>query len=280
MRSPMSRTAGGLRFWRAIALLVTTAFTLTPSTRAATIQMLGSSATFPAQFDSVNISNGSISAIGNTNAFYTDFAFSPTGILVSATTSLFRIDPATGLRTSSTALQFIGGPGTDLISGVTFSPSGVMYGIGNGNGNLWVIDPVTARAQFIGSSGQSIFAVEFGPGGKLFGAGFNFWGIDPASGAATQIGRIAGAALIVALDYASNGLLYGVSNRITTDSLYTINPQTGVGTLIGQTGGNLGALASFAVPEPGGLVLLGIGVLAIVGFGRLSGRPSANSQSG
>jgi hypothetical protein len=149
-----------------------------------------------------------------------------------------------------------------------------MYGIGSNNGNLWIIDPVTARAQFVGSSGQSIFAVEFGPGGKLFGAGFNFWGIDPASGAATQIGSIGGGALIVALDYASNGLLYGVSNQVTTDSLYAINPQTGVGTLIGKTGGNLRALASFAVPEPGGLVLMGISVLAIVGSGRLSDRAS------
>src|SRR5262249_13173103 len=157
---------------------------------------------------------------GTTNSFYTDMDFSPTGQLYAATTSLMQIDPATGRTLSNRPLTFMGGPGSDLISGVTFNSSGEMYGIGNGNGNLWRIDLATAPAQVIGTSVLALFALEFGPGDRLFGVGFDLWDINPLNGAATRIGTVGGGALISGLDYADDGILYGVSNQITTDALY------------------------------------------------------------
>jgi hypothetical protein len=146
-----------------------------------------------------------------------------------------------------------------------------MFGIGNGNGNLWRIDPVSATAQFVGSSGLALFAIEFGPGDRLFGAGFALWDLDPLTGMASQIGSVGEGALISGLDFASDGVLYGVSNQITTDSLYKIDMETGAGTLIGRTGPNLNGIASFpqgpAVPEPSSLVLLTLGALGLAGCG-------------
>jgi hypothetical protein len=231
--------------------------------------MLGSEFAAFGQFYSVDVTNAMVTPIGRTNSFYTDIDFSPDGVLWSATTSLMQIDPATGLTYSNRPLRFVGGPGNDLISGVTFSSRGEMYGIGNGNGNLWRIDPGTATAQFVGSSQQALFALEFGPGDRLFGVGFGLWDIDPLTGAARPIGTVGGGALISGLDFAPDGVLYGVSNQITTDSLYAIDMQTGAGTLIGRTGADLFGIASFPAPapEPSTLTLLALGTLGLIGYG-------------
>jgi hypothetical protein len=103
-----------------------------------------------------------------------------------------------------------------------------------------------------------MFGLEFGPGGVLYGCGFNLFQINPNNGAATDLGRlvVGSNALFDDLDFTPDGVLYGVTSQITSDSLYRIDLPTATATLIGVTGGNLVSIAS--VPEPGSLVLLAL----------------------
>ena len=107
----------------------------------------------------------------------------------------------------------------------------------------------------------------------LYGAGFNLYEVDPATGIATNLGPIVTGtqALFTGLDFASDGVLYGVTSVITSDSLYQIDLVSGQGTLIGPTGGDLVSIASIpgtngVVPEPGAVTLWSIGLLMGVPF--------------
>jgi hypothetical protein len=88
------------------------------------VRMLGTEFAAFGRFYSVDVTTASVTEIGRTNSFYTDMDFAANGTLWAATTSLFQIDPATGLTLSSRSLTFSGGPGSDLISGVTFNSQG------------------------------------------------------------------------------------------------------------------------------------------------------------
>lgn len=224
-------------------------------------QMYGAEFAYPGNFYDVDVSDGSVSTIGTSNGFFSSMDFSPWGVLYAASNVLYEVDPATGLASASRNINFIGGPGGDIITGLSFSASGELYGIGNNTGHLWKIDPVTADAQFVGTSSAPIFSLEFGPDGTLYGAGFDLWKISTSDGSGTLIGPIADFDLLIALDFAPNGVMYGASSQITDDSLYIIDLDTGRGTLIGVTNANLEALAS--IPEPGTLLLLGLGGLLL-----------------
>ena len=90
-------------------------------------------------------------------------------------------------------------------------------------------------------------------------------------GAATDLGRLVsgGSALFHDLDFAPNGVMYGATSQITSDSFYRIDLPTATATLIGVTGGNLGSIAS--IPEPCSLALLALGggLLSCIGPSKL-----------
>jgi hypothetical protein len=239
--------------------------------------MIGAEFMFPARFYSVDVGNASLTQLGTTNAFLSSMDFSPSGVLYSASGSITEVDPATGLTTNQRPLTFTGGPiSSDIISGLAFSPTGVAYGSGNGNGNLWKIDVDTAVAEFVGSSGASFFSLEFGPGGVLYGADFNLYEVDPLTGNAINIGPIVtdSVSLFTGLDFADDGVLYGVTSDITSDSLYAIDWVSGQGTQIGSTGGNLASIASVpgtirVVPEPLAVSLWSMSLLMVLPFIRV-----------
>ncbi|HEV3417308.1 MAG TPA: PEP-CTERM sorting domain-containing protein, partial [Pirellulales bacterium] len=77
-------------------------------------------------------------------------------------------------------------------------------------------------------------------------------------------------------DYGADGLSRSLrSDDIgTATRLYTINPSTGLGTLLGPTTLDMVGIAS--IPEPSTFLLLALGALTIVAYARR--RPTSNSS--
>jgi hypothetical protein len=123
----------------------------------------------------------------------------------------------------------VGPTGVGPISGLAYN--GTMYGIAGGPGpaNLYTLDLIVGTATLIGSTGIQAGSLEFGPEANLYA------GTTGANG-----GR-----------------------------LYRIDPLTGASTLIGPTGfADVTGLALVTpispIPEPGTILLLGAGLIALM----------------
>ena len=146
--------------------------------------------------------------------------------------NLYRFDLTTGTTTliSQTA---------DTLSSLAFAANGTLYGLGQGDGNLYTLNPLNGAMTLVGNAGISI--------GSPVGA----------------------------LTFGTNGTLYGTFD----DALYSISTTTGVATAIGDpnvaTGfASISGLAfagaslpsNAAVPEPASMILLGVGFLVPAGL--------------
>lgn len=192
---------------------------------------------------SINPATGLVTRIGDIG-FYVyegDLSFQPgTGVLyacqsVNHVGTLYTINTATGAGTVINSTMSI-----DDASGMAFAPDGSLYILDTGAGGtsnppaeLHKLDPTTGGILSTITTNLSL--------GNTAGMEF-----DPQTGAL----------------YVGDGDLYG------TNSLYTLDIQTGVFTLVGPTGipgGTVnmgGGLAGLViVPEPTTIMLLGLGLL-------------------
>ncbi len=214
-------------------------------------------------FYSVDVSDGSLTTLGQSSSFFAGLEFDASGNLWGASTSLGRINPEDGSVIEERMINFLSGEdGFDILSGLTISPSGEFYGVGNLSGRIWNIDPETADATLVHDFGLDLFSIEFADDGTLYGAGFDLYELDLESMTSLRIGNVG--QLVSSLDFAPNGIMYGASGVITTDSLFSIDLESGASKFIGVTGGNLTALASRPIPEPlsFGIVLITLAISA------------------
>jgi hypothetical protein len=239
---------------------------------------------FPATFYSINTATGAATAIGNTGSFDAGLAFRKSnGVLYGSDGDLDTINVKTGHATNLGSLP-------DLMVGLAFSPTDQLYAVNNSNPkSLYQLDPVTRAAlssvQITGTvfSGGSPFSGEgngiaFGPDGTLFFAGFGLYTLNPLTGVASRItplgmaisGNPSNGLLFEDIDFGADGVLRGVTyaNGGPTSYLYTINPSTGLGTLVGPTGFSMDGLASIPTPEPSSVALLVVGTLSALVFCR------------
>jgi len=110
---------------------------------------------------------------------------------------------------------------------------------------LYTIDTATAAAAAVGAAvpyrSESWTGLTASVTGTLYGASTDcsrstLYTINPATGAASMIGKITGAPCIIDIAMNVAGDMYGVD--IAKDMLVKIDPVTGVGTLIGSIGFN------------------------------------------
>ena len=201
-------------------------------------------------------------------------------IAESGTSRLFIINRFTGALTPFPGMS----PTINLTSGgLAIHPvTGIMYATG-GNGfqstGLFTIDKNTGAATLVGQSGGQCCVVPFGfnieglgfrSDGTLFGNGLllaDFPGhpttsilftLDLASGLATEIGHhgvdVGRQLTYSGLAFGANGTLYSLgSTSGSAQGLYSVNPTTGAGTLIGASIINFGVdggLVFAPGPEP------------------------------
>ncbi len=217
-------------------------------------------------------------------------AFQPgSGVLFGATAltsttaphSLVTVDPTTA-RVTLVGQIFTDFDGT-AASDITFTSDGTLYAWSSADHNMFTVNPSNGTPTLVGNSG--VGSRHFG-GGALAANAADVIFVTPDSrtdppgtlrtvsrvnGSLTTVGTLTGLTnghVIDSMAFDSAGTLFGLDNDrqhpISTIHLVTIDPSTGAITTRGLSPNNLDALAFSPVPEPGSLLLAGIGLGAFV----------------
>ena len=180
-------------------------------------------------------------------------AFAPDGTLFGisdASKQLIRVNTSTGKGALVGATGLIGqgvGQFDALDFGLAFTYDGRLWASSATVNKLWRLDPNTALATLVGSTGAHISGLA-ARGNDLYGIGSNgnenLYRIDTTTGAATLVGPLFPGQTVhygnAGLDFGANGILYGVLNYSPTQpnrpsDLVRINVDTGAAQILGQT---------------------------------------------
>lgn len=239
---------------------------------------------------------------GRALAQFTGLTYGPGGDLyaVAAThKALIRINAATGAGSFVGAFGLAGqgsGQFDALDLSMTWGCSGQFWMTSAVTRELWTVDPANAVTTRVGNTGRRLSGLAM-RNGKLYGTGIGtdqgLYLIDTTTAAATPIGAITGNIPWIDPSFASNGALWATfsynppQNREWSD-LARIDPSTGVATNLGPItgpdslryismkglavgpttcqpapGGGTGAPVTLPVRNPWGLLVLGLGLLAV-----------------
>jgi hypothetical protein len=176
--------------------------------------------------------------------------------------NLIRIDPDTGALISSVVITDELGSGLSINDLAIQPGTGVLFGVGGNNGTdtgggkLYTINRTTGAAKLIGDTGGFFGSIAFAPDGTLYMS----WSsdvnqkanrlltLDPATAATLGIVSVADFYGAIAVR-PTDGVIF-VGNG-EDQQIFTIDPGTGVATIVGNTGSNLvGALAFRPSPSP------------------------------
>ena len=160
--------------------------------------------------------------------------------------------------------------------GIAFDPTtSVLYGSVNfaGISELYTLDIETGTATLIGGAGSFPGAIAIDPQGRLYlreQISPNLLEFDKITAnvlnsvtLSLDLGR-------VGMTFSQDGTFLIVDGEAdATDTLYTLDPTTGILTSIGHTGLDNGLVGLAYIPEPSTLVLLLVGVVVSVRGRRL-----------
>ncbi|MFN8523580.1 MAG: hypothetical protein U0821_10835 [Chloroflexota bacterium] len=195
----------------------------------------------------VNLATGATTAIGNVGFADVDgLTFDSNGVLFGtddASDMLITINLTTGAGTA------VGKLGLDTVSpldtGLTFDPQGNLFVVEETGLSLSRVNRNTGAATFIGSTfpffltgltarGSTLFALTVaGPGQSD-----SLATVDKATGAVTVIGPLTNVNIVDGgLDFDGNGTLWGIDdgNGGAQGRIFTVNPNTGVATIVATT---------------------------------------------
>jgi hypothetical protein len=201
--------------------------------------------------------------IGSSDNISFDIAFSPAGTLWGTDGSdVFTIDTTSGNQGPLIPITSHIFGLNEFLTGVTFSPTGVMYGwtLNSTTSGIYTLNAANGTATTVNSNmPQTLFGMTFGPDGTLYASnGSDLYKLNPANGAITQtVGAFP--QFITSLGYGPDGILRGLSPNFSGSgtALYRINPLNASIVLLGNSTGDLYGIA--AIPSPGVGVILGCG---------------------
>jgi outer membrane protein assembly factor BamB len=173
------------------ALCVVAVFDL-PRDASAAFQLLGGTGSNiddpDLQFSLVDVDliDGDLQRIGPPNqiALYLGLDYDPAHqTLWGVNDELMRIDPVTAARTLIGPLTYSGGDPV-LMTSMTVSPTGELYAMSSSGQTLYRIDPSSGNLTYITTYTSPIFvrAIEFATDGTLYGGFANLYQLDPVTG--------------------------------------------------------------------------------------------------
>ena len=183
------------------------------------------------QFGIVDLNTGAFTQFSNMGHQPVGMAMAGGSLYVAAfnTSALYKANPATGILTlvGNSSISFYG-------LGSTLSG---LYAL-DVNGKLYSVDPSTAAATLIGSTGQSASAtlgMSTNSSTLYFAVNSNLYTLNTSTGLASLVGPM-GVSGIGSMTF-EDGLLYaGVTQP--SSQIYTLNTSTGAGTPVSTPSGN------------------------------------------
>jgi hypothetical protein len=162
--------------------------------------------------------------------------------------------------------------------------TGTLFAISNEFGNaapggLYTINPANGAATLVGSTGEFFGSIAFSPSGTLYlvGASFNMGPVNPVLDILNPTtGAVMGSSVTLSDFYGAFGIRPTDGTLFVGNGdgsqIFTLNPTTGVATaLTSTTGSSFVADLDFLVtPEPGTLILGGIGLAGLILYRRQS----------
>ncbi|HUB36537.1 MAG TPA: hypothetical protein VL972_06905 [Solirubrobacteraceae bacterium] len=148
---------------------------------------------------------------------------------------------------STLYLEFIRGPLTGqtktightgvMLFDIAVTSAGELYGV-DSSSSLYRVNVDTGAAVYVGSTGYFLNGLVVAPSGSIYGSGEGaLVTVNPASGAATAVGAGSGFSSSGDLAFTSETALYmTATSTALSDNLVSIDPQTGVGKLVGAIG--------------------------------------------
>ena len=156
------------------------------------------------------------------------------------------------LNLGTGAATLVGSPlGQDLlIMGMTCSPDGILYAVGQATASpnfnsLYTVDRETGLASRVGSTGVVVkggvysgffMALHFAPDGTLYGANTSaLYTIDPSTAEATKVVDFSGVTMVMGLAITKDWSFY-VSDYVGQSSIYALDVSTGAATSVLNSG--------------------------------------------
>lgn len=245
----------------------------------------------PSELRTIDLMTGVVTTVGPTGVTgehdFEGLDFSPSGELFASEDSggdIYRINVATGAATlvGNTGLDFLGN------SGLAFRSDGTLFLITDGGGEdgarLYTVNTATGAATVVGDlTLDTLSSIAFAPDGTLFAIDPDndfLVTINPTTAAISNVG-VLGLGVAIddqqGLDFDSSGTLFLMSEN--PFAVYTVDTTTGVATLsttltkvfpgpmdegfIDFESLAIPTARSSAIPAPGTLALLGLGLLGL-----------------
>jgi hypothetical protein len=150
------------------------------------------------------------------------------------------LDLATGAFSQIATLKL---PAGDLMYGMGFGADGKLYGVDSQrDANLWQINPSNGALTDLGAIGRSAFDATSDASGKLYVISQNanpiYYTMNPPSPSPTVVGRT-GITSEGLMAVNADGTELFTTTQNTTSSTYdlvSLNPMTGMSTILGDTG--------------------------------------------
>lgn len=212
-------------------------------TRLATVNAIGGGATDVGAMGQSQAWAMTVDTNGTLYTTYNGFAANP---------QLAVVDRTTGAITST-----VGSLPVAMIA-LEIDFSGQMWGVGFNDGILYRIDKSNATGIAVGPTGlNQAMDLSFDLAGNLYVvAGNSLYRLNMATGASTLVNAISGTAgEVMGIMFGQTGALYA-TDYVAGAQLYSVNPTTGVATVIGPTGlnqphgGDIALVASLSSTTP------------------------------